>query len=85
MLFQPLADARHRAFVCIRRRVWPVKYPNFLKQDDSDTTTLSLADLGAQFCEQRFDIAPLDVPARGASEDQFEGALVPSLHARMVP
>jgi len=62
-----------------------VKHPNFLKQEDSHTTTLSLADLAAQFCEERFHVAPLDVATGWVSKDQFEGALVPSLHGRMVP
>jgi hypothetical protein len=62
-----------------------MEHPHFFKQDHSDTTTFSLADFGAQFCEQRFDIAPLNIPTRGASEYQFESALVPALHAEIVP
>ena len=62
-----------------------MKHPNFLEQEDSNATTLSLADLAAQFCEKRFNIAPLDVSAGWMSKDQFESALVPSLHGRMVP
>jgi hypothetical protein len=62
-----------------------MKHPHFIKQDYSDTTTLSLADFGAQLYEQRFDIAPLDVPTRGAGEDQLESALVVPLHAEIVP
>lgn len=58
-----------------------MEHPHFFKQNYSHTTTLSFADLGAQFYEQRFDIAPLDVPTRGAGEDQFESALVLPLHA----
>ena len=65
--------------------MWSVKHPNLLKQDNSYTTTCSLADFGAHFREQRLDVTPLDVAARGVGEDQFEGALVPSLHAGMVP
>jgi hypothetical protein len=85
MLLQPLSDACHSAFVRIGRRVGPVKYPNFLKEDHGDTTTLSFADLGAQFFEKRFDISPLNIAAGGPGEDQFEGALVLSPHAPMVP
>ena len=62
-----------------------MEHPNFFKQDYSYTTTLSLADFSAQFYEQRFDIAPLDVRTRGAGEDQFESALVLPLHAEIVP
>ena len=58
---------------------------HFFKQDYSYATTLALADFGAQFYEQRFDIAPLDVPTRGASEDQFKSALVLPLHTEIVP
>ena len=57
----------------------------FFEQDDSNTTAFSLADSSAQFCEQRFDIAPLNVPADGASEDQFKSALVLPIHAQTVP
>lgn len=85
MLFQPLADVRHRTLVRIWRRMWPVKNPNLFKQDNSHTAPFSLADFGAQFYEQRFDIAPLDVAACGAGEEQVERGLVLSLHLLMVP
>ena len=62
-----------------------MKHPNFLKQEDSYTTTFSLTDLTAQFCKERFNVAPLNVSTGWVSKDQFEGALVPSLHRRMVP
>ncbi len=63
-----------------------MKDPNFFKQDDSDPATLALRDLGAKFYKQSFYVAPLDVAACGASEDQFKGALVFPLHSRaMVP
>ena len=35
-----------------------VERPNFLEQEDSDATSLSLTDLGAQLCEKRFNITP---------------------------
>ena len=62
-----------------------VKHPNFFKQDNGYTTTLTLADFGAQLYEERFNVSPLDVPTCGASEDPFESALVLPLHAEMVP
>ena len=65
--------------------MWSVKHPNFLEQEDSYATPFSLADLRAQFREKRFNIAPLDICAGWMSKDQFESALVPSLHGRMVP
>ena len=62
-----------------------MKHSHFFKEDYGDTTTFSLTDLGAQFYEQRFNIAPLDVPTRGAGKDQFESALVLPLHTEIVP
>ena len=65
--------------------MWPVKNANFLKQDDGHATALALADLCAKFYEERLNIASLHIAARRASEDQFKGALMLSLHASMVP
>lgn len=65
--------------------MWPVKHSNFFKQDNSYTTAFSFGDFGAQLDEQRFNVAPLHVPACWSSKDQFEGALVLPLHAEMVP
>ena len=62
-----------------------MKHSHFFKQDYGYTTTFSLADLGAQFYEQRFNIAPLDIPTRGAGKDQFESALALPPHAVIVP
>ena len=63
----------------------PVKDTNVFKQDNGNATSLSFRDFGAKLCEQSLDVAPLNVPACGPSKDQFEGALVLSLHAGMVP
>jgi hypothetical protein len=62
-----------------------MEHSHFFKQDYSYATTLAFADFGTQLYEQRFDIAPLDVPTGGASEDQFKSALVLPLHAEIVP
>ncbi len=59
-----------------------MKHPNFFEQDYGYTTTFSRRDFGAQFHEQRLDVAPLDVTARGVTEDQFESALVLPLHSK---
>jgi hypothetical protein len=61
-----------------------VKDSNFAKQDNSHTAALSFGDFRAQLQEQCFYVTPLDVPARGASEDQFEAPLVLPLHTAMV-
>ena len=63
----------------------PVKDANFLKQHNSHATTFTLADLCAKVREERLNIAPLNIAARRAREDQVKGALMLSLHARMVP
>ena len=46
-----------------------MKHSHFFKQDYSYATALAFADFGAQLYEQGFDIAPLNVPTGGASED----------------
>ena len=62
-----------------------MKYPDFPKQHHCDAATLAFADFVAQYNEQRVDIAPLDVTACRAGKDRFESALMPPLHANMVP
>jgi hypothetical protein len=81
MLLQPFSDAGQGAFVCIGRRVRPMKDPNFFKQNNGDSTALSFRDFCTKLKEQSLDIAPLDISARGASKDQFERSLVPTLHS----
>ena len=85
MLLQPFANAGHRALVCVRRRVRTVEYPHFAKQDDGNATTLPLTERRTKLCEQRFDIAPLNVCARWVSKDQSKCSLVLLLHLQMVP
>jgi hypothetical protein len=62
-----------------------VEHSHFFEQDHGYTTTLALADFGAQFYKQRFNIAPLDVSACRAGENQFKSSLVLPHHAGMVP
>jgi hypothetical protein len=49
-----------------------VKDSNLPKQDNGHTAALSFGDFSPKFHEQCFDVAPLDVPARWAANDQFE-------------
>ena len=62
-----------------------MEHSHFFEQDHGYTTTLALADFGAQFYKQCFNIAPLDVSACRAGEDQFKSSLVLPLHSRIVP
>ena len=62
-----------------------MEHSHFFEQDHGYTTTLALADFGAQFYKQRFNIAPLDVSACRAGEDQLKSSLVLALHAAIVP
>jgi hypothetical protein len=62
-----------------------MEHSHFFEQDYSYTATFTLADFGAQFYEQRLDVAPLNVPTGWAGEDQFESALVLPFHAEIVP
>lgn len=51
MLFQPLSDAGYRALVCVWRRMRATEDLHLLKQDDRNTTSLSLTDFCAQLSE----------------------------------
>lgn len=58
-----------------------MKYPDFFKEDNRDAAAFTLRDLCTKFCKKSFYVAPLNVRTCRASEDQFKGALVLSLHA----
>ena len=62
-----------------------MKNANFLKQNNSYTTAFALADLCIKFGEERLNITSLNIAACRARKDQFQGALMLSLHAKMVP
>ena len=62
-----------------------VENVHLVKQDDSHSATFALADLCAKFYEERLNIAPPDIATCRTGEHQFESALMPSLHAEMVP
>jgi len=53
-----------------------VKDPNLVEKDNSYATAFALADVGSEFGEERFDLAPTDVRARRVSEDCFKDLLV---------
>jgi len=53
-----------------------VKDSNPVEEDNSYATSFALADLGTEFGEERFDVAPTDVRARRVSEDRVERLLV---------
>jgi hypothetical protein len=65
--------------------MWPMKYPHLAKQKYGNPASCTLFDFRAKFNEQGFNIAPLDVCARGAGKNQFNNPLVLPLHGRMVP
>ena len=62
-----------------------MEHSHFFEQSHGYTTTLALADFGAQFYKKRFNIAPLDVSACRAGEDQVKSSLVLPLHTEIVP
>ena len=62
-----------------------MKNSNFVKQDNSNATALSLGHFSTKFYEQSLYVAPLDVPAFPPSKDQVEGALVLPFHVNIVP
>ena len=53
----------------------------FAEHDDRCATAFSIADLGCEFREKRFDVLPLDISTGGVSKDEFQRALVLPLHA----
>ena len=61
--------------------MWPMEDTYFAEQDDRYATAFSLADLGSEFLEERFDVLPLDICTGGMSKDKLQRALVLPLHA----
>jgi hypothetical protein len=84
MLLQPFSDASDGSFDCIGRRVRSMKDSHFFKQDNGDAAPLSFRNFGTKLDEQCLDIAPPDISACGASKDQLERSLVPTLHSCIV-
>lgn len=62
-----------------------MKDSHFFKQNNGDAAPLSLRDFGAKLQGQSLDIAPLNISACRASEDQLKRPLVPTPHSRIVP
>jgi len=59
-----------------------VEHAPIAEQPDTDAGTFPLADLRPERDEQRLDVAPLDVGADRAGEDQFQRPLVLAFHGR---
>lgn len=63
-----------------------MKHLDLSEEDDSNSAACSLTDIRAEFLEEGFDIAPLDVCTCRVCEQQAERALVLPLHgSQMVP
>jgi len=65
--------------------MWAVKDPHLIKQKDRNPAACPFFNFCAQFNEETFHIAPLDIAARRPRKDQFNSSLMPSLHRQMVP
>ena len=61
--------------------MWPMEHTYFAEQDDRYATAFSLADLGSELLEERFDVLPLDIRTSGVSKDEVERTLVLPPHA----
>ena len=61
--------------------MWPMENTYLAEQDDRYATAFSLADLGSELLEERFDVLPLDIRTGGVSKDELQRALVLPLHA----
>jgi hypothetical protein len=68
VLLQPLANAGDGTLIGIWRWMWPMKYPHLAKQKYGNPASRTLFNFRAKFNEQGFNIAPLDVCARGAGK-----------------
>jgi hypothetical protein len=66
-----------------------MKHPNFAEQDNSDATSFALADFGAEVNEERLDVSPGNITARGVRKHLLQCSPALPLHAvwyrEMVP
>jgi hypothetical protein len=62
--------------------MWSMENPYLAEKDNSNSTSLALADLAAQATKQGLDVLPRDVAAGWVSEDGRKSALVCALHER---
>jgi len=85
VLLQPFANAGDGTLIGSWRWVWPMKYPHLAKQKHGNPASRTLFDFRAKFNEQGFNIAPLDVCARGSEKNQPDNPLVLPFHGWMVP
>ena len=53
---------------------------HFVEQDDRYAAAFPLANFGSEDLEERFDVLPLNICTRGVSKEEFERALMLSLH-----
>ena len=60
--------------------MWTVKYPHLAKQKYGNPASRTLFDFRAKFNKHCFNIAPLDVCARGAGKNKINYPLALPFH-----
>lgn len=85
MLLQPLAHTRDRSLVRARRWVRPMKNADFTEKHDGNSTSFAFSDFRTEVDEERLDISPRHVAARGMRKHQLQRSLPLPFHGHMVP
>ena len=62
-----------------------MEYPPFTEQSNAFPGTFSLADFGAEFQQQHFNVSPPYVSASRMAKNCVQGALVSAFHRTIVP
>ena len=57
-----------------------MKNPHFVKQNNCDTASFTLTDLGPQFTKEGFEVSPRNVGASRVGKDRIERTLMLPLH-----
>ena len=65
--------------------MWPVKYPNLIKQKHTHARALTLINLRAQINQQGLNVLPFYIAADRALKKALQCRLVFSFHKAMVP
>ena len=63
----------------------PMKKADFTEQHDGNSTSFAFSDFRTEVDEERLDVSPGHVAARGTREHQLQRSLTLSSHDQMVP
>jgi hypothetical protein len=63
----------------------PMKNAHFAEKDDGNSTSFAFSDFRTEVDEERLDISPGHVAARGMRKHQLQRSLALSFHENIVP